>query len=68
VIVDDRVTLVVDCLHADEEIDAFRSTCRDNAVEITQLDLKIAVPCPPPTNQAQVESWAATLYAQLVGR
>lgn len=68
VIVDDRLTLVVDCLHADEEISAFRSTCRDNAVEVTQLDLKLAVPCPPPDNQMQVEAWAASLFAQLVGR
>jgi hypothetical protein len=67
VITDERVTLIVDCLHADEEVAAFRATCRDNRVEITQLDVKIAAPCPPPTNQLQLEAWAASLYAQLVG-
>jgi hypothetical protein len=68
VITDERVTLIVDCLHADEEVVAFRSTCRDNEVEVTQLDLKIAAPCPPPENQMQIDAWAASLYAQLVGR
>jgi hypothetical protein len=67
VIVDERVTLVVDCLHADEEVAAFRRTCRDNSVEVTQLDQKIAAPCPPPDNQMQVEAWATSLFEQLSG-
>lgn len=65
VIIDDRVTLVVDCLHAEEEVLAFRRTCRDNALEVTERQAKIAAPCPPPENQMQIESWAASLYAEL---
>jgi hypothetical protein len=67
VIIDGRMTLIIDCLHAAEEVQAFRSTCRTNAVEVTERDAKIAVPCPPPDNQMQIQSWAEELYVQLTG-
>jgi hypothetical protein len=68
VFIDQRVTLIVDCLHAPEEIDAFHRACRDNAVEATPWGgVKIAAPCPPPENQMQVAGWAAGLFLQLTG-
>lgn len=65
VILDDQGTLVVDCLHADEEVIAFRRTCSKNKVAVTEHGKAIAVPCPPPTNVTQVSTWAAGLHKQL---
>jgi hypothetical protein len=65
VILDDRATLVVDCLHADDEVRAFRSTCRANSIEVSEWGATINAPCPPPENQMQVSSWAQSLFEQL---
>ena len=63
---DERNTLIVDCLHSEDEVYAFRSTCTENKIElIVELTAPIAAPCPPPENQLQVGDWAATLFAQL---
>jgi hypothetical protein len=67
VILDEQGTLIVDCLHAEEEVLAFHRTCRDNSLEVSSWGVKIAAPCPPPENQLQVATWAASLFQQLSG-
>jgi hypothetical protein len=65
-IFDDRATLIVDCLHADDEVRAFRDTCAENRIErIAELSAPILAPCPPPTNQIQISDWAAKLFSNV---
>lgn len=65
-IFDDQSTLVVDCLHSEEEISAFRAACEANGIErVTELTASIMAPCPPPTNQIQVQDWSLKLFAEL---
>ena len=62
-IFDDESTLVVDCLHSQEEVLAFRAACDANGiVAVTQLTTSITAPCPPPTNQIQVKDWSLKLF------
>lgn len=62
-IFDDQGTLIVDCLHSQDEIDAFRLTCRDNMIAaVSELPRPIGRPCPPPRNQAQVSDWSGKLF------
>lgn len=65
-IFDDRTTLVVECLHGEEAIRAFRSTCAVNRIEtVAELATVRPDPCPPPPNQLQVEDWALKLFSEL---
>ncbi len=64
-IFDGRTTLIVDCLHSDDEVRAFRFTCAENRISIAERTTSIMTPCPPPTNQTQVEDWAAKLFSEL---
>ena len=65
-IFDDQSTLVVDCLHGEAEVRAFRAACRDNQIErVTELSASIMAPCPPPTNQLQIEDWRQKLFREL---
>ena len=65
-IFDERNTLIVDCLHSEAEISAFRDMCAKNAIaKLTELTASIMTPCPPPTNQIQVAHWSAKLFAEL---
>lgn len=62
-IFDERGTLIVDCLHDEDEIGAFRISCRENSItNVVELATRIARPCPPPANQAAVPGWAANLF------
>jgi hypothetical protein len=64
-IFDDRNTLIVDCLHSEEEVNAFRATCEANGIPVTERERSIMTPCPPPKNQIQVASWSAKLFTDL---
>ncbi|HWU89082.1 MAG TPA: hypothetical protein VN253_17575 [Kofleriaceae bacterium] len=62
-IFDDETTLIVDCLHSDDEVNAFRTTCRDNMIDtVNELAIAITGPCPPPKNQAALGDWTQTLF------
>jgi hypothetical protein len=62
-IFDDESTLVVDCLHGDDEVHAFRAACGDNGIaQVTELTTSIMAPCPPPKNQLQVAAWGLKLF------
>lgn len=62
-IFDERNTLVVDCLHSEDEVGAFRATCRENMIAaVSELPNPIKGPCPPPTNQAAVGDWTGKLF------
>ena len=62
-IFDDRTTLIVDCLHSDDEVDAFLATARDNAIApVREVTTPILVPCPPPDNQAMLADWIDMLF------
>jgi hypothetical protein len=62
-IFDDENTLVVDCLHSEEEVSAFRAACVENGIaQVTELTASIMAPCPPPTNQIQVKDWSLRLF------
>ena len=63
-IFDDENTLVVDCLHSDDEVRAFHAACGDNGIErVAELTTSIMAPCPPPTNQTQISDWSLKLFA-----
>lgn len=65
-IFDDETTLVVDCLHSEEEIRAFRRTCEENRItRVVEHASLVPRPCPPPTNQTQIPDWSAQLFAEL---
>jgi len=65
-IFDERSTLIVDCLHGEAEIRAFRAACEMNRISsVTELTTRITAPCPPPTNQRQVADWSAKLFNEL---
>jgi hypothetical protein len=67
-IFDEQGTLIVDCLHSQDEINAFRITCRDNMIAaVAELPSPIARPCPPPRNQAQVADWSWKLFRSYGG-
>lgn len=62
-IFDGQGTLIVDCLHSDDEISAFRITCRENMItSVNELTIAITRPCPPPKNQAAIGDWTNTLF------
>jgi len=62
-IFDDRTTLIVDCLHSDDEVDGFLATAHDNAIAtVRKLTTSILAPCPPPTNQATLADWRGMLF------
>lgn len=66
VVFDDRSTLIVDCLHSEAAVDAFRATCERNQIStVTERTVQIATPCPPPTNQRQIEDWRMKLFNEL---
>jgi hypothetical protein len=65
-IFDERRTLIVDCLHDEDEVNAFRATCEANQIAtVAELTRSIRTPCPPPPNQIQVASWSAQLFTDL---
>ena len=65
-IFDERSTLIVDCLHSEAEIRAFRAACERNGIHtVAELTMQIAAPCPPPKNQTQIEAWSTRLFDQL---
>ena len=65
-IFDEKSTLIVDCLHGEAEIRAFRAACERNMISsVTELTLQIMAPCPPPTNQRQISDWRAKLFNEL---
>lgn len=65
-IFDDVSTLIVDCLHSDDEIRAFRAACEANGIErVIEHATLIPRPCPPPTNQLQVMDWSVRLFTEL---
>ena|SRR5689334_9026208 len=65
-IFDDQRTLIVDCLHSDHAVRAFRAACKANGIEqVTELTRSIAAPCPPPTNLAQAQDWSKQLFHEL---
>jgi hypothetical protein len=65
-IFDEKSTLIVDCLHGEAAIQAFRDTCAANNISmVTELTRSIMTPCPPPPNQRQVEAWSARLFTEL---
>jgi len=64
-IFDDQRTLIVDCLHGEAEVRAFRATCEANKIPVTELTRSIITPCPPPTNQIQIADWSARLFTEL---
>lgn len=65
-IFDEKTTLIVDCLHSDSEVQAFRATCASNSISmVTELSRSIMTPCPPPPSQRQVEAWSARLFTEL---
>jgi hypothetical protein len=62
-IFDERSTLIVDCLHSDEDIAAFKRTCVENGIRsVVELAAPIAAPCPPPRNQLTLEDWRRRLF------
>ena len=62
-IFDDQTTLIVDCLHRDDEIEAFLATARDNGIAtVGELTTPILTPCPPPKNQVTLADWRAMLF------
>lgn len=62
-IFDEQSTLIVDCLHSDEDVTAFKVTCRDNGIgAVTELPMAISTPCPPPRNQLALEDWRLRLF------
>ena len=65
-IFDDHRTLIVDCLHGDDAVRAFRASCAANGIaRIVELTRSIAAPCPPPTNLAQAQDWSMKLFHEL---
>jgi hypothetical protein len=65
-IFDDECTLIVDCLHSEEDVKAFRVTCGDNMIgQVIELTALVPRPCPPPTNQTQVADWSMKLFYEL---
>jgi hypothetical protein len=65
-IFDERTTLIVDCLHSEGEVRAFRAACARNHIStVTELTRQIMAPCPPPENQLQVMDWSARLFIEL---
>jgi hypothetical protein len=65
IIFDDQTTLIVDCLHSDDEIEAFLGTVRDNDIAtVRELDH----PDPPPVSAADEPSNTRRLARDVVLR
>jgi hypothetical protein len=65
-IFDDQRTLIVDCLHSEAAVHAFRAACKANGIaRVVEVTRSIAAPCPPPTNLAQVQDWSMKLFHEL---